>query len=94
MFEEIYTAILAAAPALVSIIGIITAVIKMRTAQNAKLGEVMKKFETLEEEVRDSKQYDDLKRQLLTAHQENRELRKKINELLTKIDRVSRNEKE
>ena len=94
MFEEIYTAILAAAPALVSIIGIITAVIKMRTAQNAKLGEVMKKFETLEEEVRDSKQYDDLKRQLLTAHQENRELRKKINELLTKIDRVSRNEEE
>ena len=94
MFEEIYTAILAAAPALVSIIGIITAAIKMRTAQNAKLGEVMKKFETLEEEVRDSKQYDDLKRQLLTAHQENRELRKKINELLTKIDRVSRNEEE
>ena len=94
MFEEIYTAILAAAPALVSIIGIITAVIKMRTAQNAKLGEVMKKFETLKEEVRDSKQYDDLKRQLLTAHQENRELRKKINELLTKIDRVSRNEEE
>ena len=94
MFEEIYTAILAAAPALVSIIGIITAVIKMRAAQNAKLGEVMKKFETLEEEVRDSKQYDDLKRQLLTAHQENRELRKKINELLTKIDRVSRNEEE
>ena len=94
MFEEIYTAILAAAPALVSIIGIITAVIKMRTAQNAKLGEVMKKFETLEEEVRDSKQYDDLKRQLLTAHQENRELRKKINELLTKIDRVRRDEEE
>ena len=92
MFEDIYTAILAAAPALVSIIGIITAVIKVRTAQNAKLGEVMEKFETLEEEVRDSKQYDDLKRQLLTAHQENRELRKKINELLTKIDRVSRDE--
>ena len=94
MFEEIYTAILAAAPALVSVIGIITAVIKMKTAQNAKLGEVMEKFEILADEVHDSKQYEDLKRQLLTAHQENRELRKKINELMTKIDRVSRNEEE
>ena len=88
--ETIYAAILSAAPALVSIIGIITALIKMKGAQNLKFGEMMGRFEALQEEVHNSKEYDELKRQLLTAHQENRELRKKLNELLTKIDHIRR----
>lgn len=88
--ETIYAAILSAAPALVSIIGIITALIKMKGAQNLKFGEMMNRFEELREEVHDSKEYDELKRQLLISHQENRELKKKINELLTKIDHIRR----
>lgn len=89
-FETIYAAILAAAPAITSIIGIIVAVVKMKSNQDSKLNEVMEKFELLETEVKSSKEYVDLKAQLLVAHQENRELRKKLNEFLTKIDHIRR----
>lgn len=88
--ETIYAAILSAAPAIASIIGIITALIKMKSAQTQNFGEMIESFETLKAEVQESKQYEELKRQLVTAHQENRELKKKINELLTKIDHIRR----
>ena len=68
-FETIYAAILAACPAITSIIGIIVAVVKMKSNQDAKLNEVMEKFEQLETEVKSSKEYDDLKAQLRVAHQ-------------------------
>ena len=90
--ETIYAAILAAAPSITAIVGIIGAVIKMKSSQTEKLGEVMQKFENLRDQVLETKQYEDLKKQLLVAHQENRELRKQINELLTKIDRIRRDE--
>lgn len=93
-FETIYAAILAACPAITSIIGIIVAVVKMKSNQDAKLNEVMEKFEQLETEVKSSKEYDDLKAQLRVAHQENRELRKKLNEFLTKIDHIRRTDDE
>lgn len=35
-----------------------------------------------------------LKDQLIAAHQDNRELKKKLNELLTKIDRIDRSNEE
>lgn len=89
--ETIYAAILSAAPAIVSIIGIITAFIKMKSAQAKNFGEMIESFELLRSEVRESKQYEELKRQLVTAHTENQELKKKINELLTSIDHIRRN---
>lgn len=93
-FETIYATILAAAPAISSIIGCIIAVVKMKNNQAAKLEEVMGAFETLRLEVKDSKEYQELKGQLIIAHQENRELRRKLNEFLMKIDHIRRNDDE
>ena len=88
--ETIYAAILSAAPAIVSIIGIITALIKMKSAQNKSLDEMKERFETLSTEVKESKEHEELKKQLNVAHRENMELKRKINELLTSIDRIRR----
>lgn len=93
-FETIYAAILAAAPPISSIIGIIVAVIMMKSNQDSKLNEVMETFELLRTEVQSSKEYEELKAQLLVSHQENQQLRRKLNELLTKIDHVRRSDDE
>lgn len=88
--EMIYAAILSAAPAIASIVGCITALIKMKSSQDKSFGELVESFEKLENQVKESNQYTELKRQLVTAHQENRELKKKLNELLTKMDHIRR----
>ena len=45
-------------------------------------------------EIFNTKEYSELKDQLKIAHQENYELKKKLNELLTKIDHIQRKEDE
>lgn len=88
--EQIMTVIIAAAPALTAIFGIITAVIKLKKSDKF----VIDKFEEVREEIFNTKEYEALKAELKLAHQQNRELKKKINELLTVIDRVVRKEEE
>lgn len=88
--NELYLAILAAAPSLVSIIGIIISILKMLKASYISNKQVIDKFEEMRQEVFNTKEYNDLKDQLVIAHQENAELKKTINELLTKIDHVAR----
>lgn len=90
MIETIIMAILAAAPALTAIIGIIAAVIKLINSGKNTNGQLITKFEEVRTEVMNTKEYESLKEELKIAHQENRELKKKINELLTKMDRVTR----
>lgn len=90
--ETIYAIIMAAAPALTSIIGIIFAVVKgIKTSKNTST-DVINKFEEVRQEIFNTKEYSELKDQLKLAHQENYELKKKLNELLTKIDHIQRNE--
>lgn len=90
MLETILMAVMAALPALTSIIGIIAALLKA-TQNNKETSEQLAiKFENLQQKVLDTKEYEDLKAQLLIAHQENLELKHKINELLTAIDKVAR----
>lgn len=84
--EQIISIVVAAAPSLTAIIGCIVTFVKNRTNCNS----VVDKFEELREEVFSTKQYDELKNQLLVAHQENRKLKVKLDELLTKIDRIQR----
>lgn len=79
MTETIILAIVAAAPAFVAIVGIITACSK-----------IWKGFKELKGEVINTKEYQDVKAQLKVAHQENIELKKLLKELLTKIDRIKR----
>lgn len=89
-FEQIMTIIVAAAPAVTALIGIIGAVCKLKNSDK----EVIDKFEEVRQEIFNTKEYEALKAELKIAHQENRELKKKINELLTVIDRVARKEEE
>ena len=93
-FEQIMTIIVAAAPSLTAIIGIVAAVIKGIKSNKATSQTVVDKFEEVRQEIFNTKEYSDLKNQLTLAHQENRELKKKINELLTKIDHIQRKEDE
>lgn len=90
--ETIYAVIIAAAPALTAIIGIIFAVIKGIKTSKTTSADVIDKFEEVRQEIFNTKEYSELKTQLMIAHQENYELKKKLNELLTKIDHIHRNE--
>ena len=71
------------APAIASVVGQIITFIKQK-------GEL----KPLINEIRSTKEYDELKDQLAIVHQENIELKKKLNELLTKIDHITRGENE
>lgn len=79
----IMAALLALAPAITSVVGQIITFIKQK-------GEL----KPLIQAVKDTKEYDELKDQLAIVHQENIELKKKLNELLTKMDHISRGENE
>ena len=89
-FDQIMAIIVAAAPSLTAIIGVIFAVIKGIKNTSTTTKEVISKFEELKKEVINTKEFESMKDQLLIAHKENRELKKKLNELLTKIDRIQR----
>ena len=94
MIEEIYALIIAAAPSITAIIGIVFAVIKGIKNNHTTSKDILDKFEEVREQVFNTKEYSELKEQLKIAYQENYELKKKINELLTKIDHVQRKEGE
>lgn len=83
MIETITLALIAAAPAITAIAGIVLAVTKLVNA-----------FNDLKAEVVNTKEFEELKVQLNISHAENRELKKKLNQLLTKIDHIQRKEDE
>ena len=91
-FGQIMSIVVAAAPALTAIIGIIFAVLKGIKTSKTTSADVINKFEEVRQEIFNTKQYSDLKDQLMIVQQENYELKKTINELLTKIDRIHRDE--
>lgn len=93
-FEQIMAIVVAAAPSITAIVGIVAAVIKGIKSNKATSQDVINKFEEVRQEIFNTKEYSDLKNQLNLAHQENRELKKKLNELLTKIDRIDRSKEE
>lgn len=94
MVETVMLAIIAAAPALTAVISIIAAVIKLVRSGKITNKNVISKIDELEQKVLDTKEYQSLKQELLIAHQENRTLRQKLNELLTKVDKISRGEED
>ena len=79
----IMAGLISLAPAIASVVGQIITFVKQR-------GEL----KPLIDEIRSTKEYDELKDQLAIVHQENIELKKKLNELLTKIDHITRGENE
>ena len=78
-FSTIESLIMTYAPLLVTVIGIIISFVKMVTAIKS-----VKKD--------NQEQFEDLKAQYRTVLQDNANLRKNINELLTKIDHINRGE--
>ena len=88
--EQIMISIVAAAPSLTSIIGIIFAVLKGVKTSKTTSADVINKFEEVRQEIFNTKEYSELKNQLTIVYQENYELKKKLNELLTKIDHIQR----
>lgn len=85
-FEQIMSVVVAAAPALAAIIGVVAAVLKNKSITS----QVVDKFEEVRLEIFNTKEYSELKDQLKIVNQENVELKKKLNELLTKIDKIDR----
>lgn len=83
MIETVILALIAAAPAITAIAGIVLAVTKL-----------VKAFNELKAEVVNTKEFEELKIELKIAHEENRELKKKLNQLLTKIDHIKRKDDE
>ena len=92
--EYLMTIIVAAAPSITAIIGIVAAVLKAIKNNKATSKDVINKFEEVRQEIFNTKEYSELKDQLKIVHQENYELKKKLNELLTKIDRIDRSKEE
>ena len=92
MIEQILALVVAAAPSITAIIGIIFAVVKGIKNNKTTSKDILDKFEEMREEVMNTKEYTELKEQLKIAYQENYALKRKINELLTKIDHIQRNE--
>lgn len=92
MLEQILALVVAAAPSITAIIGIIFAVVKGIKNNNTTAKDILDKFEEMREEVMNTKEYTELKEQLKIAYQENYALKRKINELLTKIDHIQRKE--
>ena len=88
--EQIIIAILAAAPSLVATIVVTIVGIIMKKFTNKKIGEAIEHVEMATAAIKSSKEYEEVKDQLALAHQENVELKRKLNKLLTKIDKVQR----
>ena len=85
-FEQIMAIVVASAPSLAAIIGSILTVVKNRSISK----ELTTSFDELKAEVISTKEYTELKEQLIVAHKENMLLKTKINELLTAVDKVIR----
>lgn len=89
MIENLIIWLLAAAPAITAILGIVAAAIGIFKNNKTNYKALNDKFEEVKQQVLDMKEYQSLKDQLQIVHQENIELRKKLNELLTAMTNVT-----
>lgn len=78
-FSMVETLIMTYAPLLVTIIGVIVSFVKMVAAVKSV-------------KVSNESEFEDIKNQYKVVLQDNANLRKNINELLTKIDHINRSE--
>lgn len=83
MLELIIEKIIEISPSFTAIIGCIMAYIKLK-----------KEFHNVKDDILSTKDYDELKNQLKVINAENLKLKKQISELLTKIDRIKRDDNE
>ena len=84
------TCVLAVAPAVCAITGSIFAVVRNVRNNRAVSKAIIDKFEEVRLEIFNTKEYSELKDKLSIVYQENIELKKQINKMLTKMDKISR----
>lgn len=94
VFNEIYLWAIAAAPAITAVVTIICSVIKM--IKNAKHSNkvLVERFDKLESSVLDTKELEFWKQEAKHMHAENRELKQKLNQVLTELTKVNHNTEE
>ena len=80
--------VVAGAPAVAAVIGMIVSVSKNKEANKV----VVDKFEALKTEITNTKEFEQLKLELKLAHEENVKLKRQLNEFLMKLDRIYRSE--
>lgn len=90
MIETITLALIAAAPAITAIGGVVTAACSIIKAGKNNNKEISRKIDDLGQRVLDMKEYETIKTELKIAHQENIQLKKQMNQLLTKMDGIER----
>lgn len=88
IFETIYPYIIAALPALTSIFSVIAAIIKIAKDNKESIKPIVEELEKLKQEVKDSKEYADLKEKLIAVISQNAQLRKELDELITLTGKV------
>ena len=88
--ETIFLALVAAAPAITAVCSIIAAVVKIIKSNKKEIKAVVDELTALKTEVAKTEEYENLKAQLKEVHRENVELKKRLNEVLTKIDKIQR----
>lgn len=90
LFEQIFAFFLAAVPSLSAIIGTIIAVKKSIKEAKQNSAEAVAELQQIKDIIFSTKEYTELKNQLVLVHRENVELKKNFNALMTKIDHVVR----
>ena len=88
MIETIWLTIIAAIPSITSIIGIIAAVVKLMGSNSTNVKELKESFDTLRDEIHESKEMEEVKNQLRIVNQENIELKQKLKELILRMDHI------
>lgn len=83
MIDQVVAYIVAILPSLITIISVICMVVK-----------IIKQFTSLREEVKNSKEMEEIKNQIQIVVQENYELKKQIKTLVNKIDKIKTPDKE
>ena len=87
-FEQIIAVLAASLPSVSAIAGIVLATIKAIRNSKVTSKQVMDKFEEVRQEIFNTKEYSELKDELVQAHQENIELKQIIRKLVDKIDHM------
>lgn len=83
MIDQITTYIISILPSLTAILAMVLMVVK-----------VLRSFNTLRDEVKNSKEMEEIKNQIQIVVQENYELKKQIKTLVNKIDKIKTPDKE
>lgn len=88
MMETVVTLILSLAPPITAVFSIAIAVYNLIKKTKTDKEELINAFDSLKEQVVDSKQFEELKKQLEIAHLENYELKVKLEEFLKEFKEV------